>query len=292
MWCFNISGFTSPKNMGEYLQHQQVPCHLPDQGSTPLREMPPLYHRATLQGTQGASASCCFCSHNLPARRTLPSPGHHQSLPCWFRLQRPQHLGLQPTETPQHQLPSASGESRCTNLGPACKQPCTYLVQMEGRASQGAQTHKMEHKGLVLGSIITAMSKPGPWDPSECKPPPPQQNSKKSQHPQAELKWPLGWGWGAQVVPIRASRVMRARDCPQLAWPRARGSCTCHQTCVVRGACFPHSDMEEPCPERSSPPLPQLPPTVRGTGLKDRSWRPGIANGVQSGSGPAMTGLE
>lgn len=148
---------------------------------------------------------------------------------------------------------------------------------MEGRELQGAQTHKMEHEGLVLGSIITAMSKPGPWDPTECKPPPPQQSSGKSQHAQAELKWPLGWVWGAQVVPIRAIRAARAHDCPQLALPLLKGNCTCHQTCLARGACFPHRDLEEPCPEQSSPPLPRSSPTAWVTGLRDRSyckWRP------------------
>lgn len=113
---------------------REVP-HLHPQGCTPGRtssttsrapaSLSPHHH--------GVSASCCLPSHNLPARKAVPSPGHHWSPHCWFSLQRPQHPGPWPTQghpsTSSHQpegTPGAQKQVLHTPQSPAKHIPCSY----------------------------------------------------------------------------------------------------------------------------------------------------------------------
>lgn len=109
MGCLFPHAAQAMRTWGRYLQHQQqVPSHLPDQvKSSTEGDATSVPQNYTAGHTRGLS-QLHFCSHNLPARRAVPSPGNHQSLPCWFGPQRPQNLGPQPqghprTSSKQHQ---------------------------------------------------------------------------------------------------------------------------------------------------------------------------------------------
>lgn len=126
MWCLlshaaQLRAAQAMRTWGRYLQHQQqVPCHLPDQGSSPSEgdatSVPQSYN---LWHTRGLSQLLLLltqstCKKSCTQCRGSPKP----TLLVWTTEATapwsPPHKGS------LAQLQAASGGSRCTKPGPVC----------------------------------------------------------------------------------------------------------------------------------------------------------------------------
>lgn len=168
MWCLFSHAAQVMRTWRRYLPH--ISCHLPEQGSSLSEGDATCVPQSYTPGHTKGLSQPLLCSHNLPVRRALPSPDH-QSQPCWFGPQRPQHPRPQATGTPQHSSQQPQESPGAQN----------QALPAPGRAHTSFRWREEPHKrhrptrqstGPVMGSIITAMSKPGPWHPSKWKSPP------------------------------------------------------------------------------------------------------------------------
>lgn len=150
--------------------------HRATRAAWPLVLLPRSHHRGL--------ASRCLPSHNLPAKRPMPSPRHCWSPRCWFCPQGPQHPGPQPTGTPQHQLPPAGGDSRCTKPAPTRTtgpSQARTLFKWQAKLHEGCSPARLNVVELAE-SISTARSGPGPQHTAEMglETPTPRQSSGRA----------------------------------------------------------------------------------------------------------------
>lgn len=144
MGCLFPHAAQAMRTWGRCLQHQQqVPCYLLDEGSSPAEgDATSAPWSCTPGHTRGHSQLLLLltqsaCKRSYTQSRRSPKP----TLLVW--AQRPEHLVPKPQGHPttnSKQPQESPGAQNCT-------QSCTYLVQMAERASRGAQTHKIDHRG-------------------------------------------------------------------------------------------------------------------------------------------------